>query len=554
MEHDPKSLVRFGVFEADLETGELRKHGVRLRLQEKPFQILVCLLERPNRLVRREQLQARLWGDETFVDFEGSLNAAIRKLRSVLGDSASSPRFVETLPRRGYRFIAPVREAEVRRPERQAPELSLAVMPFQSTGGAQDYLGDGLTEEVLAAATQIEGLRVASRSSVFHYKNKAFDLREAGEALAVSYLLEGGVRQSGERLRISVELTEVATGYIVWAKRYDRDATDLFAWQDELAGAIAQRLRAEFQPRSAAAGEPDAGAHELYLQGRYQWNRWTPDGWRRALGYFQDAVKQSPEYAQAWAGLARTHSALGGFGLAAPRAAFQSAREAAERAVELAPELADGHGALAECLALYDWDWEAAEAQFERALELDPNDSIARDAYAACCLVPQGRFAEAREHLRSALRTDPLSPRVHSYLGLTEFLDARPRDAAAALERALELDPGYGFAAQWLSLVRAVTGQAREAETVLRRMALADRDPATLGFLGFALATAGDRRGAEELLAELETAGGTPFHGCLIEAALGRSNAVRGRIEQMREMRDPHLPLALVVPAIRDAS
>jgi len=551
---DPKSPILFGVFEADLETGELRKHGVRLRLQEKPFQILACLLERPNRLVRREHLQSRLWGKETFVDFEGSLNAAVRKLRAVLGDSASSPRFVETLPRRGYRFIAPVREARRAGTERPAPERSLAVLPFQTSGAAEEFLGDGLTEEVLAAAAQIEGLRVASRSSAFHYKNKAFDLREAGEMLGVAYLLEGGIRQAGSRVRISVELTEVATGYIVWAKRYDRDAEDLFDWQDELAGAIAQRLQVEFQPRGQVAGDPGADAHRLYLHGLFQWNRWTPDGWRRALGYFEKAVERSPGYARAWAGLARSHAAQGGFGLAEPRQAFAAARQAAERAVKLAPHLADGHGALAECSALYDWDWAKAEKLFQRALELDPNDSVARDAYAACCLVPQGRLADARAHLRKALLADPLSPRVHSYLGLTEYLDGRLGNAVTALDQALECDPGYVFAAQWLGFVQARQGRLREAQTLLERSVAESRDPASLGFLGYVRAMSGDHAGAEELSAELASAGGTLFNSCLIDLGLGRLEEVRERLERMRETRDPHLALALVMPEFQDAS
>lgn len=554
MEDDLKSPVRFGVFEADLETGELRKHGVRLRLQEKPFQILACLLERPNRLVRREHLQTRLWGNETFVDFEGSLNAAVRKLRAVLGDTASSPRFIETLPRRGYRFIAPVREARRERPERDAPEQSLAVLPFQTTGGAEEYLGDGLTEEVLAAAAQIEGLRVASRSSVFHYKNKALDVREAGEALAVAYLLEGGVRQSGSRVRISVELTEVATGYIVWAKRYDRDAADLFAWQDELAGAVAQRLQAEFQPRARAAEQPDAEAHRSYLQGLYQWNRWTPDGWRQALKHFERAVERSPGYAQAWAGVARSHAALGGFGLTEPDTAFAAARQAAREAIRLAPDLADGHGALAECLALHDWDWAAAEKEFERALELDPHDSVARDAYAACCLLPQGRLADARKHLREALRSDPLSPRVHSYLGLTEYLDGRLEESSIALEQALEFDPGYAFAAPWLGFVRARQGRLKEGLAILERLTNDERDPASLGFLGYVRAVSGDRAGAEDLSTELAAASGTLFNSCLVELGLGRVENVRERLERMRKMHDPHLPLALAMPEFRDFS
>lgn len=556
-------VVNFGPFELNTETGELRKHGVRVRLQDKPFRVLEFLLEQPQRLVRREDLRARLWGDDTFVDFETSLNAAVRKLRAALSDSARSPRYVETLPRRGYRFIAPVsRRTQAGQPSgrRPAPQ-SLAVLPFHETGGSEgdDFLADGLTEEITGAVAQIEGLRVASRSSAFYYKGRRVDPREAGETLAVAYLLEGGLRRVGTRLRISLELTEIASGYLVWAKNYDRELHDVLALQQELARSIAASLHAKLRPGRSrvSTSAPDAEAHMLVLQARHEWNRWTPKGWQRALHYYEAASARDPSYAEAHAGVARSQAALGGFGVVEPASAFAAARPAAMRAIRLAPDLSDGYGALAECCALHDWNWQEAEHQFRMALDRNPNDDIARDAFAACCLVPRRRFVEAREHIRKALGTDPLSSRLHAYLGLVHYLSDDLSSASDALARSLELSAEQAFAQQWLALVRMDQGLGREAIRDLEAMVdCPDPDPATLAFVGHAAARAGDRPGALVLLRRIELLGArqyvTPFSTCLLASGLSDWDLAMSCVSQMVRIRDPHLPLALVLPCLRD--
>lgn len=559
-----QKIVRFGVFEVNLETGELRKRGTRIRLQDKPFQILRCLLEEPNRLVRREQLRSQLWPEDTFVDFESGLNAAVRKLRAALGDTADAPRFVETLRGRGYRIIAPVtrsgREND-RASDGPAP-LSLAVLPFQSAGNVEgvDFLSDGLTEEVIAAVAQIEGLKVVSRSSAFYYKNKPYNLQQVGSELSVAYVLEGGVRQAGSRLRINVELSEVATGYVAWVKSYDRSLGDLFTFQQDLAKAVANSIHAEIQPASSnrlGHGFDDAAAHSLVLQAMHQWNRWTADGWRRALNFYEQAATLQPAYAVAHAGVARSHAALGSFGELKPQTAFDAARAAARRAVELDPKMSDGHGALAECSALYDWDWNSAEQHFKTALRLNPTDAVSRDAYAACCLLPQGKFQDAASHLEEALDVDPISPRIHSYKGLLGYLRNDLDLAARCLERALEIDAGCDFAAQWLGLLRLEQGRAADAKRLLKRLArVTSRDPGALSFLGFVHAREGDISESEGLLEEIEAAGQgryvSPIHGCFIRVGLERWDEALADVSRMIEIRDPQLPMAMKLPCLEE--
>ncbi len=227
-------ILRFAVFEVDLEAGELRKSGVRLKLVGQPFQVLQLLLEHPQEVVTREDLRQRLWPDDRFVDYDLALKRIINRLREVLGDSADSPRFIETIPRRGYRFITPVNEAVVHAYAAQAISVtrdSIAVLPFinMSPDPVNEFFADGITEEIINVLSQIEHLHVAARTSSFFFKGKQADMRQIGEQLNVRTVLEGSVRTLGDRLRITAQLVNVADGYHLWSERYDRELKDVFA-------------------------------------------------------------------------------------------------------------------------------------------------------------------------------------------------------------------------------------------------------------------------------------------------------------------------------------
>ena len=260
--HPARAPIRFGTFELDPDTGELRKQGLKVRLQEQPFQILQILLERPGKVVTREELQQCIWPSDTFVDFDHGLYNAIKKLREALGDSADTPRYIETLSRRGYRFIAPV-NGPASDPRSSALTAvasrdSIAVLPFLNLSADQEneFFADGITEEIINALAQIEPLHVAARSSAFSFKGKHIDLRIIGEQLNVRTILEGSVRRAGNHLRITAQLVKAANGYHLWSERYDLEMKNIFEVQDQIARSIAERLRISLEgKREGPAGK-----------------------------------------------------------------------------------------------------------------------------------------------------------------------------------------------------------------------------------------------------------------------------------------------------------
>jgi TolB-like protein len=360
--NDGSWVIRFSVFEADLRAGELRRNGSKVKLQEQPFQILAMLLERPGEIVTREELRARLWSANTFVDFDHGLNSAIRRLRDALGDSAENPGFVETLGRRGYRFIAPV-ASRVLQERQHEPIESVAVLPFanRSADPNTDYLSDGITESLINNLSQISTLRVMARSTVFRYKGKDADPRKAGRDLQVRAVLSGRLLKHGSSLIIQAELMDVATGSQLWGGQYNRQAEDVFLLQDDLSREISEKLRLRLtgdeKQRLTKRYTEDAEAYRLYLKGRYHWNKRNPEGLQKAVDYFQQALNRDPAYPLAYAGLADTYAYLSFFLVVPPRQAMPKAKTAAVRALEIDDHLAEAHVSLGYVSFTYDGDW-----------------------------------------------------------------------------------------------------------------------------------------------------------------------------------------------------
>jgi TolB-like protein len=314
---------RFGLFDIDLRSGELRKQGVRVNLQEQPFQVLVMLLERPGEIVSRDDIQQRLWPD-TIVEFEGNLNAAIKRLRSALGDSADNPRFVETVPKRGYRFIASAAEHVAAIEARSSKaDPSIAVLPFRDRSDSrnQEYFCDGITEELTDALTKVENLRVVSRISAFQYKNRTDDVRKIGAELDVGSLLEGSVQKTENKLRITASLTNVKDGCHIWSATYVCDVRDIFDIQDEITAAIINTLTSELGwtltrtigPRiilSRPTLTEDLVAYDLYLKGEYLLNQEDRQSIAKSIVWFQRAIERDGGYALAHAALAQSYLSL----------------------------------------------------------------------------------------------------------------------------------------------------------------------------------------------------------------------------------------------------
>ena len=449
--------VRFGSFEMDEITGELCKDGVKIRLQEQPFQILQILLEHPGEVVTREELRKRVWPSDTFVDFDHGINNAIKRLREALGDTAETPRFIETIPRRGYRFMAALDSKDQRIP-------SLVVLPLEnlSRDPEQEYFADGLTEALITSLAKISALRVVSRTTAMHYKGTRQPLPLIARELGVEIVVEGTVLRSGERVRISVQLIEAQTDTHLWAESYERKLQDILTLHSEVAQKVAREVQVKLTPqeRQQLSGTRplNAQAYEAYLKARYHWNKLTSDGMRKAIEYFQQAIAKDSGYAVAYTGLADCSARLGWWGFASPERGFGAARVAAQKAVQMEPTLAEAHGSLGWAIMHYDWNCPAAEAEFRCALELNPNYTSVPHFF-AICLGAMSRFDEAIAEIDRVTCLDPFSLVVNMTATAILCYARRFEQAIEHGLKGLELDSNFPARALGLGIGIRASGQ-----------------------------------------------------------------------------------------------
>jgi TolB-like protein/DNA-binding winged helix-turn-helix (wHTH) protein/Flp pilus assembly protein TadD len=536
----PPAVRRFGRFELDGRTGELRKDGLRVKLQEKPFRMLEVLLERPGEIVTREELRQRLWPADTFVDFDRSLNTAVNKVRSALGDAAESPRFVETVGRRGYRFVAPLEPSEAApsepsvpvegrrgrrrsalvaagialllvvslsalalRMRRGAPPriTSLAVLPLAnlSNDPEQEYFADGMTDALITDLATIRSLRVISRQSVMAYKGSRKPLPQIGRELAVDAVVEGSIVRSAGRVRVTAQLVHAPTDRHLWAQEYERDARDLLALEGELSRAIAREVRTVVTPQELArlsrprATSPEA--YDDYLRGRFFWSKRSKEALEKGLAYFQRAVAEDPGFALAYAGIAESYGPLGYNGFMPPGETAPRMRAAATRALELDDSLAEAHTALAACLAFHEWSWAEASREFERTIEVNPN-YVTAHMWRGLHLGNLGRFEESVAERVQALGLDPLNLAANAGYGDALGQWGRLDEAERQLQKTLELDPEFSLAHQYLGDVYLRGSRNDEALAEFRKAG-------TQGALGYAYAVLGRRGDARGVLADL---------------------------------------------------
>src|SRR6267378_4201962 len=399
MENDrlTRGAICFGAFELDLRAGELRKQGVKIKLQEQPFQILAMLLANPGQVVTREELRNRLWPSDTFVDFDHSLNKAINKLRESLGDSAENPHFVETLPRRGYRFLASIDGAQEAISKRGNPIDSIAVFALANPNPDPDmeYLAVGIPGSIIHSLSQIPGLRVIAWNSVAQNKDREEDPLTIGRSVGARAVLIGRIWQRGNKLRLHVDLLDTANGEELWGNQYDRDLTEVFSVQDEISREVSQRLRlkmtGEAESRLKKRYTENIEAYQLFVRARRWCEKRSAEGFRRGTEYLSQAIQMDPNYALAHAELAQCISVPCYYGSVDPNVAYPKARVAALRALEIDPNLAEGHEVLATILKNYDWNWTGAEEEYKRAIELNPNYATAHYHY-SYLLAELGRF------------------------------------------------------------------------------------------------------------------------------------------------------------------
>src|SRR5246127_5636415 len=506
----PNSILRFGTYEVSLQPGEVRKAGLRIRVQQQPMKLLQILLEHPREVVTREELRSRVWPNESFGDFDQALNIAIGKLRSALGDSAENPRFIETIPKRGYRFIADVSvldaDRRLRRPDSAAEDVrapepeatvmassprrriwppsrvivplivvlslsiltvwlfrshrpapigirSLAVLPLENLSGdaSQNYFADGMTDELITDLAQISALRVISRTSVMVYKGERKPLPQIARELNVDTVVEGTVLRSGDQVRITAQLIEASTDKHLWSQNYEGELRDTLALQSRVASAIADQIRINLTPREQAALRNvkvvNPQSYESYLKGRYFWNKRTADGLKVALAYFKQATEEDPNYAKAYSGLADTYALLGDWQYAVMTP--KEAFPAAKAAAIHALELDNSLGEAHNSLAfvLDGFDWDLDAGGREFQRAIELNPGYATaHHWYAWHLALLGRFDEAIVEMRKAENLDPLSLIINADVAELLVIAHHYDESIAQSRKTIELDPNFALA------------------------------------------------------------------------------------------------------------
>jgi TolB-like protein/DNA-binding winged helix-turn-helix (wHTH) protein/Tfp pilus assembly protein PilF len=495
-----RPVARFEDFEVNLETGEVWKAGRRLKVQDQPFKVLSALLERPGQIVSREELRQLIWPGNSVGDFDHAINLALAKLRATLGDSADVPHLIETLPRRGYRFIAPLREQT--EPKTPSPRLpvwlptlraavipallvaaislgalawrnrfldraaqpqikSLAVLPLENLSGdpAQEYFADGMTDELTTMLAKNSSLLITSRTSVMQYKAARRPLPEIARVLKVDAILEGAVSRTGDQVHMTLQLIRADTDTHLWAESYDCNLNEVASLPGVAARNIATRLhRAIVSSSSAHSMSPEA--HDAYLRGRYFLQKREVD---KSAAYFQRAISIDPSWSEAYAGLAAALTAEGAFGILRPEDAMTKGEAAARRAIELDPQDGEAFSALGFIQCVFEWKWKDAEGNLKRGIALSPSSAQAEQYY-SIYLDSLNRPEEAVAHARRALELDPQSFWTNRQLGSALYMARHYDEALAHLEQALEMEPSkVGLVAGWSTSIYEMKGMHDKA-------------------------------------------------------------------------------------------
>jgi TolB-like protein/DNA-binding winged helix-turn-helix (wHTH) protein/Flp pilus assembly protein TadD len=511
--------LRVGDFEVDLRCAEVRRSGDKIKLQERPFQILAALIERPGEVVTREEIRQKLWPTDTFVDFEHGINTAVKKLRKALGDDAENPRFIATLPRHGYRFIAPVEVVETNGtcPKPETPSTppkrkqrtglwvglaalvvagvaltcmfafdwgdvrsrlvagvgarhigSLAVLPLRnlSNDPQQEYFSDGMTDELITALAKLKSLKVISHTSVDRYKQGNRTLPEIARELGVDAVVEGTVTRSGDHVRITAQLVDARSDQHLWAESYERDLKDVLSLQDQVAGQIAAqvgiKVAAGQQTRMASTRQVVPEAHEAYLKGNFYWSRSNCDGSQKGLSYYQQAVAKDPTFAAAYVGLAQAYFTLGDWNCSPYEEAFSKSKAAAQSALELDPTAGSAHTWLGTIAFFYEWNWDNAEREYREAVQLSPNYAPAHILYSVF-LVSMARQEEGLAEMRKALELDPTAEFTNMVSVHILYLARQYDEAIEQANNASQLYPDSWGTYFWLGVAYERKGMYEQA-------------------------------------------------------------------------------------------
>jgi serine/threonine protein kinase/Tfp pilus assembly protein PilF len=437
----------------------------------------------------------------------------------------------------------------------EAAEKSIAVLPFAdlSPQKDQEYFCDGLAEELINSLTHISELRVPARSSSFSFKGKDLDIREVGKTLNVQTVLEGSVRKAGNRLRITAQLINVADGYHMWSERYDRDMDDIFAIQDEISLSIVDNLKVRLlkgeKTKVIKRHTEDKDAYNLYLKGRYFWNRRHEGDMKKAIECYQQALAKDPAYALAYVGIADVFNVFGLWSFIDPKEAFSRAKGAVDKAMELDDSLGDAYTSMGFINMCFDWDWKAAEKNYLRGIELNPKNAYAHGWY-AIYLISQRRNDEAPEEAFRALELEPLSPVINALQGVVSGYGGEIEKGREQLRKALEMEPNLPMAHLWIGQLFFLSPE--DLEKAIQHLQKAAQFGITfaLGWLGWALAHLGKKEEAEKMLDRLDEIAEqryiSPFQKGLVLLGLDRLEEAFEQLQLAYEKREPFLAFLLL--------
>ncbi len=560
LSEDHLAAYIFDDVRVDLHNFRVLKQGQSQAIEPRAFDVLIYLIAHRDHVVEKQELFEQVW-KQSFVT-DSALAQEIKNIRHTIGDNVHSPRYIETVPKHGYRFMAEVTEILSARPDRAphaeetAPALAIAVLPFVNLSGnpENDYFCDGLSEELIGRLAKLKEFRVVAHSSSFSFKGGNTNVREIGRMLNAGSILEGSVRRAGNRLRISAQLVNAADGYHVWAEVYDCQWDDLFSIQDEISLAIVDKLTLKLFPNDRTAlvkrYTENLKAYHLYLKGRYFWNkRFMPGIMQKAIDYFQQATRADPEYALAYTGLADAYSVLGTFGFRAPKEIFPLAKAMAEKASGIDDELAEAHTSLGIINLAYDYRFAAAEREFKRALELNPSYALAHQWY-SYVLTVLGRMDEALTEVERALQLDPISPTVNAAAGRALCYARRYEASAEQLKKAIELDPQLSLGHFYLGQTYTLQGRYEEALAAFQKaLDISGEFPWATCYIGYLHARSGEPDKAYDIIHEWQRQGiARPAATAEIYFGLGEDDKVFEWWEKAYEERDFLTPWINAMP------
>ena len=567
----PRSRIRFGPFELDSNSGELYRDGGVVPIAPQPFRLLATLATRPGELVTREELRQIVWGDATFVDFERGLNFCVLQARTALGDDARQPSYIETLPRRGYRFIAAIEQpAAVGSRSRSAPRIvlsiamavvvivmitawqhrarptprrMLAVLPFENLSRAEDAaFADGITEELLAHLSRAETSEIGliARPSTQRYRGSGKTAREIGRELHAGHIVTGSIRREGDRVRVTAQLVDAGTGSQVWSESFNRRGASALAIQEDIAGKIARALRVRLTEQSAAAlTARSTAAHEAYLRGRQLWHEQSTEAVFASVDKLREAIRLDPGFVLPRVALAESMHSLAMRDRIEPSIAAKEIRTQADAALRLAPQFAKSHATRALLAFWYDWQFEEAEESYREAIRLNPNETAALHDH-GWLLMAQGKLDEGIAEIRRAQELDPVSPRANTHVAWAYMYARRYADAVRESRRALALQPDFHEAYRCLEHAYLLAGDYDSALAARRA-----RDPQAGANM-----TARSFFASDRMRASREVEARKPYGSAVQLALAGDKEAAIAWLIKARAHRDLSFPLAGVDPKL----